>query len=121
MKKIGLMGILLLAVCALAGCGEQEGQENTEKAEYSMYYLSPTEESLVEDDYVPEERVTASMVSEMAKKLTEPVDSDDYMKLLPDDVKILEYEFDGRGVVLNFNDAYAKMKNTREILVPRES
>ena len=117
LKKIGLMGILLLAVCALAGCGKQEEQDNTEKAEYRMYYLSPTEEALVEDDYVPEERVTASMVSEMAKKLTEPVDSDDYVKLLPDDVKILEYEFDGRGVVLNFNDAYAKMKNTREILV----
>ena len=63
LKKIGLMGILLLAVCALAGCGEQEGQENTEKAEYSMYYLSHTEESLVEDDYLQEERVTASMVS----------------------------------------------------------
>ena len=52
LKKIGLMGILLLAVCALAGCGKQEEQDNTEKAEYRMYYLSPTEEALVEDDYV---------------------------------------------------------------------
>ena len=68
MKKIRLMGLLLLAVCVLAGCGKLKEQNDTEKAEYRMYYLSPTEEALVEDDYVPEERVTASMVSEMAKK-----------------------------------------------------
>lgn len=114
MKKTGMIGLLLLLVCMMAGCQEKKEEE---RPEYSMYYLALSEERLEQEEWVPTERVTESMVSEIREKLEEPVESDEYLKLLPDEVEILDYSFDGQNVVLNFNEEYKKMKNVREILV----
>ena len=70
MKKTGLFGVLLLLVCLLAGCQEENKKETWE---YSMFYLSPKEEKLVEDEYIPEKRTTSDMVDEIAEKLMEPI------------------------------------------------
>lgn len=114
MKKFKITGLLLLLACIMAGCQEKSVKE---RPEYSMYYLEPSEETLKLKEWIPEKRVTDNMVSEMKEKLMEPVEDDEYLRLLPDKVEILDYGFDGQNVVLNFNEEYKKMKNVREILV----
>ena len=117
MKVLKYTGLLLLLLTVLSGCALGGEDKKEQKTEYRIYYLSPTEEELVEDDFIPGERVTSSMVMEMKETLEEPVKDDKFIKLIPENVKILSCEFDGREVSLDFSKEYYEMKNTREILV----
>lgn len=114
MKKIFMTIVCLTILLLSSGCGERQGKETEE---YSMYYLAVSERSLVEKEYIPTERKTESMVEEMAGKLMEPVTDVDYIRLLPENVEILDCRYKEQSVEINFNDDYYKMKNTREILV----
>lgn len=81
-----------------------------------MYYLSLTGTTLVTDDYIPKKRTTAAMVGEIAKKLNEKPDSEEYTRLLPENVSIEDYSYEGQTILVNFGGEYKKMKNTRELL-----
>ena len=91
---------VILAVCMISGvlgCTEGEEQEqDSETAEYYMYYVSPKETSLETAEYVPEE--------------------EGYVSLLPEQVKIQNITYEGQTVSVNFNSEYKNMKNTRELL-----
>lgn len=117
-KRVSLLLVIGLLSC-ISGCGEKpKGKEQAaeKKAEYHMYYLSLSESKLETKDYVPKERTTEAMVREIVKKLEEKPKSEEYSRLLPDKVKILSYFYEGQTVILNFDEEYQKMKNTREIL-----
>lgn len=117
MKSLKKITAAVLAFCMLltaGGCGEEEPET---KAEYRMYYLAPSETSLATTDYIPTERRTEAMVQEIARKLEEEPESEEYLRLLPKGVEIKEFTYEGQSITINFNDEYKKMKNTREILV----
>ena len=57
------------------------------------------------------------MIQEIYQKLSEPSDSEEYLRLLPDGVLMKNYSFEGQTVTLNFDEEYKKMNNAREILV----
>lgn len=118
MKKIKQIAVFLLSCCMLlgiSGCGDEE--EETSKSEYHMYYLALTESKLEVDDYMPTERTTESIIQEITEKLEEKPDTEDYLRLLPENVEILSCSYEGQTVTIDFSEAYKKMKNTREILV----
>ena len=115
-KKQGILLLLLCSVIlAMTGCSKKE--EKNEKREYQMYYLSPTENSLETDEYIPTKRTTEAMVQEIGQILEAAPEKEEHFRLLPKDVNILDCSYDGEKVVVNFNENYKKMKNTREILV----
>ena len=115
-KRQGILFLLLcFVIVAVTGCSKKE--EKNEKREYQMYYLSPTESSLETDEYKPTKRTTEAMVKEIGEMLDETPKKEEHFRLLPKDVNILECSYDGEKVVVNFNENYKKMKNTREILV----
>jgi germination protein M len=115
-KRQGILFLLLcFVILAVTGCSKKE--EKNEKREYQMYYLSPTESSLETDEYKPTKRTTEAMVKEIGEMLDETPKKEEHFRLLPKDVNILECSYDGEKVVVNFNENYKKMKNTREILV----
>ena len=66
---------VILAVCMISGvlgCTEGEEQEqDSETAEYYMYYVSPKETSLETAEYVPEELASEVMVQEISGMLSE--------------------------------------------------
>lgn len=118
MKRIRMLLTFLLAACLLlapAGCREEKTEEK--KTEYSLYYLSLAESSLETEGYEPTERNTEAMVQEICRLTQEQEDTENYLRLLPEEVKILSCTYEGQTVTLNFNEEYGKMKNTREILV----
>ncbi len=117
--KVKRQGILILFFCfiilVITGCSRKEAKD--EKREYQMYYLSPTENTLEIDEYKPTKRTTEAMVQEVGQILDETPKKEEHFRLLPKEVNILDCSYDGEKVVVNFNENYKKMKNTREILV----
>ena len=114
-KRRILFLLFCVAILFVAGCSKKEKKE--EKTEYQMYYLSPTESFLETDNYKPTKRTTEAMVQEIGKMLDETPEKEEHFRLLPKEENILNCSYDGEKVVVNFNENYKKMKNTREILV----
>ena len=111
---------VILAVCMISGvlgCTEGEEQEqDSETAEYYMYYVSPKETSLETAEYVPEKPASEVMVQEISGMLSEDLEEEGYVSLLPEQVKIQNITYEGQTVSVNFNSEYKNMKNTRELL-----
>lgn len=109
---------VILAVCMISGVlGCTEGEEqDSETAEYYMYYVSPKETSLETAEYVPKELASEVMVQEISGMLSEDPEEEGYVSLLPEQVKIQNITYEGQTVSVNFNSEYKNMKNTRELL-----
>ena len=75
-----------------------------------MYYLSPTENSLETDEYIPTKRTTEAMVQEIGQILEAAPEKEEHFRLLPKDVNILDCSYDGEKVVVNFNENYKKIE-----------
>lgn len=112
-RKI-LAFFLVFCLLALAGC--QKGKEE-EASKYFMYYLALSETKLETVSYEPAKKSTEAMIEEIYQKLSEPSDSEEYLRLLPEGVTMKNYAFEGQTVTLNFDEEYKKMNNAREILV----
>ncbi len=119
MKKIKRILAVFLAICLLAagGCRESAAEEEEETTEYSMYYLALSETKLETVPYEPSEENAETMIDEIYQMFSQPSDSEEYLKLLPEDVLMKNYTFEGQTVTLNFDEEYKKMNNAREILV----
>ena len=92
-------------------------QHEEETTEYSMYYLALSETKLETVPYEPSEENAETMIDEIYQMFSQPSDSEEYLKLLPEDVLMKNYTFEGQTVTLNFDEEYKKMNNAREILV----
>lgn len=101
---------------AAGGCRESAAEEE-ETTEYSMYYLALSETKLETVPYEPSEENAETMIDEIYQMFSQPSDSEEYLKLLPEDVLMKNYTFEGQTVTLNFDEEYKKMNNAREILV----
>lgn len=111
-KKI-LAFYLVFCLLLIPGC---KGKSEEKTAEYYMYYLALSETKLETVPYEPSEKSAEVMTKEIYKMLSEPSGSEEYLKLLPDDVLMKNYSFEGQTVTLNFDEEYKKMNNAREIL-----
>ena len=112
-RKI-LTFFLVLCLLVLSGCQKKQEEEATK---YSMYYLALSETKLETVPFEPSAEDTEDMIQEIYQKLSEPSDSEEYLRLLPDGVLMKNYSFEGQTVTLNFDEEYKKMNNAREILV----
>lgn len=116
MRNIKRILAVFLSFCLLTAAGCRENQEE-KTTEYSMYYLALSETKLETVPYEPSEQSAETMVEEIYQLLSQPSDSEEYLKLLPEEVLMKNYTFEGQTVTLNFDEAYKKMNNVREILV----
>ena len=100
MKKSRKILAFFLVVCllALAGCQKKQEEEVTK---YSMYYLALSETKLETVPFEPSTEDTETMIQEIYQKLSEPPDSEEYLRLLPDGVLMKNYSFEGQTVTLN--------------------
>ena len=116
-KKTAAVILAVYMISGVLGCTEGEEQEqDSETAEYYMYYVSPKETSLEKVEYVPKERTSEAMVQEIAGRLSENLEEEGYLSLLPENVGIQNLTYEGQTVSISFNSEYKKMKNTRELL-----
>ena len=94
---------VILAVCMISGVlGCTEGEEQEQDSETA--------------EYVPEEPASEVMVQEISGMLSEDLEEEGYVSLLPEQVKIQNITYEGQTVSVNFNSEYKNMKNTRELL-----
>lgn len=73
-----------------------------------MYYLALSETKLETVPYEPSENTTEAMIEEIYQMLSQPSDSEEYLKLLPDNVTMNSYTYEGQTVTLDFNEEYKK-------------
>lgn len=116
MRKSRKILAFFCVFCLLALDGCQKGKEE-EASKYFMYYLALSETKLETVSYEPAKKSTEAMIEEIYQKLSEPSDSEEYLRLLPEGVTMKNYAFEGQTVTLNFDEEYKKMNNAREILV----
>ena len=102
------LGVLLVGCMWMSGC-----DENEEKSDYQIYYVNYDKGAIESENFAPESEETVGMIEEISEKIG---GGDDGVGLLPTDVSLLNYEFSGDILQLNFNAAYRKMTTVDEIL-----
>lgn len=98
-----------------AGC---TSSDTAQQSEYKAYYLNKDATRIVEETYEPKSEDTDmdGMVQEFIELLGTNPDSVDDRKPFDSDVEITKYSLDGEQLSLVFNDAYATMDVSREVL-----
>ncbi len=102
------LGVLLLGCMWMSGC-----DENEEKSEYQIYYVNYDKGAIESENFTPKSEKTEGMIEEISEKIG---GGDEGVGLLPTGVSLLNYEFSGDILQLNFNVAYRKMTTVDEIL-----
>ena len=106
MKNIKRILALFLSICLLAGMSGCREKTEEGTSEYSMYYLALSETKLETVPYEPSKDTTEAMIEEIYQMLLRPSDSEEYLRLLPDNVTINSYTYEGQTVTLDFNEEY---------------
>ena len=102
------LGVLLVGCMWMSGC-----DENEEKSEYQIYYVNYDKGAIESENFTPKSEKTEGMIEEISEKIG---GGDEGVGLLPTGVSLLNYEFSGDILQLNFNVAYRKMTTVDEIL-----
>lgn len=109
-KKLFLL--LPLFALLLIGCGSR-----TEKSQYQIYYLSTDGTNLISADYEPQSAGTEGLINEFLAQLSTDVDSVDYMKPIPNEVEIEDYQLSDGALSIYFDRDYYTMENYSEVLM----
>ena len=110
-----ILCVLLGAVLMLVpGCGRpQQTVEGTAAA----YYVNADESGLVTKPWTPAEGDTEAQIKAYREKLTAAPEEADCIGLLPQTVSLQKAVYEKPLLTLTFNNAYAQMEPTREVLV----
>lgn len=112
MKKTINILLMLIGVCLLAGCG----QDNNEDSKYHIFYMNKDKTKIVEQPYEIADENTAAMIEDYLAALSTDVDSVEYQKPIPNNVEITDYKLEGNQLSLYFDSDYYQMSVTEEIL-----
>ncbi len=112
MKKRLLLLLLPVLACLLVACG---GKKN-ENA-YVIYYLNTQGTALEKVDYEAEATDTLELIDEFIQVLSTDVNSVDYMKPIPQDVSVDDYQLTDGSLSVYFNRDYYSMEGYSEVLV----
>lgn len=111
MKKRRLP-LLLFAVLLFAGCGK----EPVEQAGSVIYYLNKEANAIVPVAYEIAGEDAGEKIENLLSKLQEAPESVDYQRVLPENVKLLDYTLNGEQLSLNFNEEYKNIDRITEVL-----
>lgn len=111
-KGWSLFLILVCCILALAGCSQQE-EENED--EYTIYYVNMEETKLVESSYVPVSETFDGIMEELQQQLQEPPAG--VSSALTGDVKIQGYQRGIDALRVDFSSEYYDLTNTEEVLL----
>lgn len=113
-RKKRLLAFLFAAFfCFLAGCGRQDGGE---ESGYPIWYMNRQETKV---DYKRRElqaEDTQGLVEEALKAMKEAPEDEAYKPVLPEDVRILGYELKQNQLYLDFSAEYLNMPKVYEVL-----
>lgn len=125
-----LSGLLILLLLGAAGCHLVTKSEidtnstviegiTTVDTSYKVYYLRENRYSIsgIENKFVSEEPL--ALIDESLTLLGEQPDSSDYVQTIPDEVEVVDYQYDENTKQANiyFSSEYAQIEESWEILV----
>lgn len=109
MRKLHILWMVFFCLL-FSGCSDEFQSQNA----YSIYQVNYKKAILETKEYEPESETAAEMIAEMVEIISNREESEGV--ILPADVKILDYNYVGDILKLNFNSNYRKMVSTDEIL-----
>ena len=112
MKK--WLWILLLAVPLLmAGCRKQQ---QVDESGYRIWYINQDETCLKYENKELQSKNEEGMLREMMEVMREMPDDEGLKPVIPEDVKLLDFDFEHNQLYLNFSPEYKKMPKVYEVL-----
>ena len=113
MKRL-LLILISIGAMLMAGCSFPTSR-GTESG-FLMYYLNQDLDQLETKAYVPSSADTEALIGEIIEQQRAAVPDQKLQRLLPDEVMIQGYRYEGGTLTLDFNDAYRTMVTGREVL-----
>lgn len=112
MKK--WLWILLLAVPLLmAGCRKQQ---QVDESGYRIWYINQDETCLKYENKELQSKNEEGMLREMLEVMRETPEDEDLKPVIPEDVQLLDFDFEHNQLYLNFSPEYKKMPKVYEVL-----
>lgn len=112
MKK--WLWILLLAVpLLLAGCGNKQQED---ESGYRIWYINQDETCLKYENKELQSKNEEGMLREMMEVMRETPEDENLKPAIPEDVHLLDFNFEYNQLYLNFSPEYKKMPKIREVL-----
>lgn len=112
MKK--WLWILLLAVSLLmAGCRKQQ---QVDESGYRIWYINQDETCLKYENKELQSKNEEGMLREMMEVMREMPDDEGLKPVIPEDVKLLDFDFEHNQLYLDFSPEYKKMPKVYEVL-----
>lgn len=108
---IGLLLSVLLISLFLVGCTNQK-----KDSAYDIYYLNMDATKIIPESYEPSGNSTTSLIAEFLDKLSEDPDKNEVRRVIPKDVSVNGYSFNGYLLSIDFGEAYYDMTSTEEVL-----
>lgn len=111
MKRIRLF-LLLCMTLLLAGCQEETAVQSGS----AIYYLNKDATAIAPVSYEISGEDAEEKIENLLEKFQEVPDSVDYQRVLPENVKILDYTLNGKQLSLNFSAEYGNIDQITEVL-----
>lgn len=118
-RRIGILLLLCLVIMiVLAGCSKKKEiyQSEAEDGTYQIYYLNSTRSGVVSTSYRTQTTDDDVLIGELAGQILKTPENPEYQAVLSDKVEFLDIHRNENVLTLNFNQEYAGMKASREIL-----
>ena len=112
MKK--WLWILLLAVPLLmAGCRKQQ---QVDESGYRIWYINQDETCLKYENKELQSKNEEGLLREMMEVMRETPTDDELKPVIPEDLKLLDFDFEHNQLYLDFSPEYKKMPKVYEVL-----
>ena len=104
--------VMVLLGAVFTGCGK----EQSEDADYYIYYLNKNQTKLAPMPYEPETTESEALLGDMILKLGQNPDSVDYNRPLTGHAEIVSWSLENGQLQLNFSLEYSQMDKVAEVL-----
>ena len=109
-----LLWILLLAVPLLmAGCRKQQ---QVDESGYRIWYINQNETCLKYENKELQSKNEEGLLREMMEVMRETPTDDELKPVIPEDVTLLDFDFEHNQLYLDFSPEYKKMPKVYEVL-----
>ena len=106
--------ILLLAIPLLmAGCRKQQ---QVDESGYRIWYINQDENCLKYENKELQSKNEEGMLREMIEVMRETPTDDELKPVIPEDVELLDFDFEHNQLYLDFSPEYKKMPKVYEVL-----
>lgn len=106
--------ILLLAISLLmAGCRKQQ---QVDESGYRIWYINQDETCLKYENKELQSKNEEGLLREMMEVMRETPTDDELKSVIPEDVELLDFDFEHNQLYLDFSPEYKKMPKVYEVL-----